>query len=241
MQLMGWYGKRVSTREATLPYRIVAEAMIDLLADDSDEDGIDQQEDEEVLDPGNYWTDVEENEDVQPVEEVNDEAVQVVEGIVRDPVEPVRLVFASSILANNTASPILQPDEECIATRQAMHTFMEMAIHEEDLTEEITTKDALKAPDREMFIAAIKAEIHSFITVTKTLVPISMEELEKIEYIRIGTTVKCKRKKRGNGQPDKHKARTAARGDELMREYVRRGIVPPETFSPTICALTFAL
>ena len=40
---------------------------------------------------------------------------------------------------------------------------------------------------------------------------------------------------------DKHKARAAARGDQLARIYKARGIKPPESFSPTVSAVTFAL
>ena len=52
------------------------------------------------------------------------------------------------------------------ALQEAMQAFMEMAIHEDDLTEEISTCNALKAPDREKFIIAIKTEIYSLNTTT---------------------------------------------------------------------------
>ena len=80
-----------------------------------------------------------------------------------------------------------------------------MAI-DEDLNEDIDTRDALNAPDRQKFVEAIHKEIDSLIELTSTLAPISQQELAGKQFIRIGTTVKCKRKKEGNGTPDKHKA-----------------------------------
>jgi hypothetical protein len=40
-------------------------------------------------------------------------------------------------------------------------------------TEEIETAEALRAPDRELFILAIQKEVHSLITETKTLQPLT--------------------------------------------------------------------
>ncbi len=40
-------------------------------------------------------------------------------------------------------------------------------------TTEIETADALRAPDREQFIAAIRKEVHSSISETRTLQPLS--------------------------------------------------------------------
>ena len=58
---------------------------------------------------------------------------------------------------------------------------------------------------------------------------------------RIGTTLKCKwKKKKGNGLPDKHKARGAARGDQLVAKILKAGLPMPQTFSPTVKPLTFA-
>ena len=51
--------------------------------------------------------------------------------------------------------------------------------------------------------------------------------------------VKCKRKQNSDRSYDKHKARTAARGDEYLRKLLARGEPPPASFSPTINALTF--
>ncbi len=52
--------------------------------------------------------------------------------------------------------------------------------------------------------------------------------------------LKCKSKKKGNGLPDKHKARGAARGDQLAAKILRKGLpMPGRTFSPTVKSLTF--
>ena len=56
-------------------------------------------------------------------------------------------------------------------------------------------------------------------------------------YWQIGTTLKCKQKKKGNGLPDKHKARGAARGDLLAAKILKAGLPMPQTF---VKPLTFA-
>jgi hypothetical protein len=68
------------------------------------------------------------------------------------------------------------------------------------------------------------------------------EEVETIpRYWQIGTTLKCKRRKKGNGLPeDKHKARGAARGDQLAAKILKAGLPMPQMFSPTVKPLTFA-
>ena len=58
---------------------------------------------------------------------------------------------------------------------------------------------------------------------------------------KIRTTLKCKRKKKPNGEPDKHKARAAARGDTLRRSMIKAQAPLPISYSPTIMPLTFAL
>jgi hypothetical protein len=85
-------------------------------------------------------------------------------------------------------------------------------------TEEIQTAEALRAPDREQFIIAIKKEVQSLISDTKTSQPLTRtatgyaENVDQKRVWKIRTTLKCKRKKKSNGEPDKHKARAAARG-----------------------------
>ena len=107
--------------------------------------------------------------------------------------------------------------------------------------ENISTWDALKAPDAEQFKEAIRKEVWDLTKGTGTLTPVSSEEVKTMKkYWQIGTTLKCKRKKKGNGLPDKHKARGAARGDQLAAKILREGLPMPQTFSPTVKPLTFA-
>ena len=128
----------------------------------------------------------------------------------------------------------------------AIDTLFASEYHTGD-TEEIETIDALKAPDRTQFITAIKKEIHSLTTETRTLIPITrslhgyIENTTNRRVWKIHTTLKCKRKKKSNGEPDKHKARAAARGDTLRRAMIKAKVPLPPSYSPTIMPLTFAL
>ena len=108
--------------------------------------------------------------------------------------------------------------------------------------------DALRAPVREQFIAAIRKEVHSIISETRTLQPLSRtasggysEYTENKRVWKIHTTLKCKRKKKPNGEPDKHKARAAARGDIFRRAMIKANVTLPVSYSPTIMPLTFSL
>jgi hypothetical protein len=76
-------------------------------------------------------------------------------------------------------------------------------------TEEIETGDALRAPDSAQFIVAIQKEVTSLISETNTLQPITRtatgsytENTENRRVWKIRTTLKCKRKKKSNGEPD---------------------------------------
>eukprot|EP01036_Dinobryon_divergens_P061787 gene61787-biopygen27881 len=114
-------------------------------------------------------------------------------------------------------------------------------------TEEIETTDALKAPDSAQFTVAIQKEIHSLIHETNTFIPVTKtltgyrENQTNRRVWRIRTTLKCKRKKKPNGEPDKHKARAAARDDTLRRAMIKAAVPLPPSYSPTIMPLTFAL
>jgi hypothetical protein len=107
-------------------------------------------------------------------------------------------------------------NEARIASQYRMLTMHDpefLTVPEAD-DENISTRDALKAPDAEQFKEAIYKEVTDLIDTTKTLRALTPEEVKAIpRYWQIGTTLKCKRKKKGNGLPDKHKARGAARGD----------------------------
>ena len=122
-----------------------------------------------------------------------------------------------------------------------MHDPEILSIPEEADDENISTRDALKAPDAEQFKVAIRKEVFDLITSTQTLTAVTDKEVKALtRYWQIGTTLKCKRKKKGNGLPDKHKARGAARGDQLAAKILRAGLPMPPTFSPTVKPLTFA-
>eukprot|EP01036_Dinobryon_divergens_P035124 gene35124-biopygen27765 len=122
-----------------------------------------------------------------------------------------------------------------------MHDPETLSVPDAD-DENISTRDALKAPDAGQFKVAIIKEVTDLIETTKTLTPLSTNQVKARStlYWLIGTTLKCKRKKKGNGQPDKHKARGAARGDQLTAKILKAGMPLPPTFSPTVKPLTFA-
>jgi hypothetical protein len=135
-------------------------------------------------------------------------------------------------------------NEARIASQYRMLTMHDpefLTIPEAD-DENISTRDTLKAPDTEQFKEAIRKEVTDLIDTTKTLCALTPEEVKAIpRYWQIGTTLKCKLKKKGNGLPDKHKARGAARGDQLAAKILKAGMPPiPQTFSPTVKPLTFA-
>jgi hypothetical protein len=113
-------------------------------------------------------------------------------------------------------------------------------------TKEIETMDAFHATDSDQFVAAIGKEVHSLKSETRTLQLFSRTTApsgySQKRVWKIRTTLKCKRKKNPNGEPDKHKARAAARGDTLRRAMMIKANVPlPASYSPTIMLLTFAL
>ena len=58
---------------------------------------------------------------------------------------------------------------------------------------------------------------------------------------KIRTTLKCKLKKKPNGEPDKHKARAAAHCDTLRRSMIKADIPLPTNYSLTNMPLTFFL
>ena len=75
----------------------------------------------------------------------------------------------------------------------AMSAYYDQSIHEpEDLSEKVETRDALKAPDRDKFIEAIKKEIHSLLHDTKSLIPVTATEYQDRQHWKIGMSLKCK-------------------------------------------------
>ena len=153
----------------------------------------------------------------------------------------------------NPPPPIFPSDNDAtisdtdIMRSYAIDTLFDSEYYTGD-TEEIETADALRAPDREQFLIAIRKEVNSLISETRTLQPLSRtasggysENTENKRVWKIRTTLKCKRKKKPNGEPDKHKARAAARGDTLRRAMTKANVALPASYSPTIMPLTFSL
>ena len=167
-------------------------------------------------------------------------AVSVAIRIIMDRENPPTQIFP----ADNDA----MPSDTDIMRSYAIDTLFDSEYYTGD-TEEIETMDALRAPDSDQFIAAIRKEVHSLISETRTLQPLSRttapngysENTENKRVWKIRTTLKCKRKKKPNGEPDKHKARAAARGDTLRRVLIKANVPLPASYSPTIMPLTFAL
>ena len=76
----------------------------------------------------------------------------------------------------------------------------------DESNENISTRDTLKAPYAEQFKEAIRKEVWDLKKGTGILAPVSAEDVKTMKkYCLIGTTLMCKRKKKGSCLPDKHK------------------------------------
>jgi hypothetical protein len=120
-----------------------------------------------------------------------------------------------------------------------------LTMHDPEFLNKVPEADdeniSTRAPDAEQFKKAICKEVTDLIDTTKTLRKLTPEEVKAIpKYWQIFTTLKCKRKKKGNALLDKQKARGAARGDQLAAKILKAGLPMPQTFSPTVKPLTFA-
>jgi hypothetical protein len=94
----------------------------------------------------------------------------------------------------------------------------------------ITQYGQLTLPATKTFIPVTAK---TFIPVTKTLTG-NRENNTNRRVWRIRTPLKCKRKKKPNGEPDKQ--------DTLCRAMIKANVRPlPPSYSPTIMPLTFAL
>jgi hypothetical protein len=139
-----------------------------------------------------------------------------------------------------------QAEIEQVVTRiYRISTLLERYVPIEDVGDDsISVGKALKidaAMGDRKFEHSIKAEVlDNLINSTGTLEEITNEQVKELgAHTFIHTVVKCKRKLNPDGTYNKHKARTAARGDEYLRKLLARGQPPPASFSPTINALTF--
>ena len=133
------------------------------------------------------------------------------------------------------------PDDEAAVADLAKNIFnLDQLATEDTEAENLSLVQAcLEVHDREQWIKEIRREIlDSIIGSTQSLEAVSEEWVRKNTHHFIGTTVKCKRKKKGSGMPDKLKARMAMRGDQLIRMYKKKGLVRPLSYSPTVSTLT---
>ena len=84
----------------------------------------------------------------------------------------------------------------CINISHADHDPEILSVPEDDENNEnISTRDALKAPDAKQFEEVIRKKVWDLTKGTGTLVPFSTDEFKRMKkYWQIGTTVnKCKR------------------------------------------------
>jgi len=133
------------------------------------------------------------------------------------------------------------PDDEAAVADLAKNIFnLDQLATEDTEAENLSLVQAcLEAHDREQWHKEIKREIiDSILGSTHSLEPVSDEWVRENVHHFIGTTVKCKRKKKGSGLPDKLKARMAMRGDQLIRMYKKKGLTRPLSYSPTVSTLT---
>ena len=249
LQYLSWYGKRANLRETELPYRVVQDAVIDLLNDVTEDEDPRYQADI----PVNYWTDPGETEEepepsIQETKESESSSDEDIEGNVATgqsyeerPHNRIALVAQE---VRKAVQSFLEHDETPEGVKKAMSQAYLESIHQEIEAdaEEISLKEVLQAPDKEKFVEAIKKEVDSLLNTTKTLTPISEDEearLRQAGAVEIGTTVKVKRKKRGDGTIEKHKARSAARGDTFQKILTKSGRQGPPSYSPTVSTLAF--
>ena len=112
-----------------------------------------------------------------------------------------------------------------------------------DTDESVDTREALIGPYKEQFLEAILSE---WLNLCKaTIEKISQQQLDDYEarggnYEKIGLTMKVKMKLKPDGSFDKFKGRGAGRGDQWVRQRLKKGKPLPKTFSPTVKPLTFA-
>jgi len=82
----------------------------------------------------------------------------------------------ANVLAWTTSGPSVPSAQKgtpaSFESKTWKHHYNEELHKAEDLAEEIETRDALRAPDREKFIEAIRKEVSSLINDTKTLIPV---------------------------------------------------------------------
>ena len=117
----------------------------------------------------------------------------------------------------------VSPSDRITRSMNKNHTVMANAAS----VPRLRVKDALNSADRDKWIDALKCEIHSLLSVTKTLVPEAIDM--NSSYDLIHSTMNLKKKMKDISTIDKYKARCCACGNELTA----KGTYDNETFSPT--------
>ena len=112
-----------------------------------------------------------------------------------------------------------------------------------DTDEAVDAREVLAGPQKDKYLEAISSELGNLRK--RTLVPVSKQELEQYEsnggdYEKIGLTMKTKMKLKPDGTFNKFKGRGAGRGDQWVRQRIKKGKLLPKTFSPKVKPLTFA-
>ena len=144
-----------------------------------------------------------------------------------------------------------QPTDSDIMRSHAIDTLFASEYHIGD-TEKIETTEALRAPDREQFIYAIKKEVHSLILETKTFTPPTPNQdqrrirgehrpeasMEDKDHAEMQAQEETERRIRQTQSASV----AAARGDTLRRAMIKAKVPLPASYRPTIIMpLTFSL
>ena len=125
-----------------------------------------------------------------------------------------------------------------------MYTYRMLSMSDPDMPdtdEPVDAREALAGPLKDKYLEAIRSEWENLRK--KTLVPVSKQELEQYvsnggDYEKIGLTMKTKMKLKPDGTLDKFKGRGAGRGDQWVRQRIKKRKPLPKTFSPTVKPLT---
>ena len=138
-------------------------------------------------------------------------------------------------------------DDYTEAEARILTTYRMLSLSDPDMPtpddEVVDTRKALSGPQRDLFMQAVRTEWENLCK--DTLKPVTNDEIDA--YVRtggspeiIGLTMKTKRKLKPDGTLDKFKGRGAGRGDQYIRQRIKKGKPLPKTFSPTVKPLTFA-
>jgi len=260
IQLLQWYARRKEIRDAPLPYKVVENAVIDLLTKPLPMKDVSNGDTLTPVSPQPDYTlrlpIFDKHRAIRRSDEANTEKVDRPHRIRKRTARYNNFAAAfQSIITEQTNlftkatesdnSNELLDREARILWDYNVETMGDQAGIDTP-SGEMDLFTALQDDDAAEFVKALKLEIHALLHETDTLQPITRQHGRYIEnkqnkrIWKIATTFKAKRKKKSNGEPDKYKVRGAARGDQLTRAMKRVGIQLPPTYSPTVRPLTFA-